>query len=199
MEISSMTRTSTDCHRARAPALPSTLGTSFSAPPLPRPTPAQLWSVQPPMLDPAMPVLAVIATSRPLALSAAQTCERSTDFPVPASPVTKRFSPRSTRSSTRCCSAVSVTSDDRRGAPPPPPPPPENAGGARGAVAMTTSTSPAAAAGLLREAAAGAGLRREAVGDAALRYTGAAAALSPPYTRLLRAPAAGDQAAEAPP
>lgn len=91
-----------------------TFFTSSGTGSLPRPIPAKLWRVTPPILQAARPVDAVTAVRsgslRYLLRSFVIISLMSTDFPVPAEPVKNMLFPRSTTASrTALCSSLKKT------------------------------------------------------------------------------------------
>lgn len=108
-----MTKTSVLFHLEDALRFIMTFLTSSSGFSLPRPIPAKLWIVVPPMLQAAIPVEAVTATASGrltcLLRRSLMICLRRTDLPVPALPVKKTDCPDMTSDSTARCSGDRVT------------------------------------------------------------------------------------------
>mmetsp|Transcript_68941 Transcript_68941/g.191972 ORF Transcript_68941/g.191972 Transcript_68941/m.191972 type:complete len:222 (+) Transcript_68941:1213-1878(+) len=93
METSSSTRTSVSIHRCTTSELASTRARIVSSGSLPRPMPANAWTVPPPRFAAARPVVAVTATTF-VFRSSWTTYANKKLFPVPASPVRNKLFPQ---------------------------------------------------------------------------------------------------------
>ena len=85
--------------------LDSTMSSNCGPGAEPSPMPAHRWSVTPPILTAATPVVAVTAV--PFTGKAATKRDKRKLFPVPAGPLMRQLCPCCTWSSAACCSALS--------------------------------------------------------------------------------------------
>ncbi|KAJ3881226.1 hypothetical protein F5051DRAFT_397875 [Lentinula edodes] len=108
IDISSMIKTSVSVQLNLAWVEFAILEASIAAFSLPRPMPAQECTVDPLILIPAIPVLAVTATSSFLDRRTLMISRKRTDLPVPAGPVKKTLPPALTVSRTCFCSLESL-------------------------------------------------------------------------------------------
>mmetsp|Transcript_1901 Transcript_1901/g.5546 ORF Transcript_1901/g.5546 Transcript_1901/m.5546 type:complete len:264 (-) Transcript_1901:1310-2101(-) len=111
METSSMMSVPVALHRSRTSSLALSILIRAATSLFPNRMPAKLWMVHPPTLTAAIPVLAVICTTRsPAPFRCFTICSTRNDFPTPAFPVMKRFFPARAASMAFRCSSDSCTS-----------------------------------------------------------------------------------------
>mmetsp|Transcript_17444 Transcript_17444/g.29307 ORF Transcript_17444/g.29307 Transcript_17444/m.29307 type:complete len:299 (+) Transcript_17444:449-1345(+) len=123
IETSSSMRTSVRSTRLVTCGLSRTMVTRSSLVSRPRPMPEKECNVVPPTFTAAIPVDAVTATTFPLPLSTILRYSTTTDFPVPAPPLTKIFLPATANFTANCCSSSRSTLGSAASPIPSPPPP----------------------------------------------------------------------------